>query len=212
MTRAAEGPSPAEVSTRALLDGFATGDPLSTLPLGDLFQGLGKRSFGMLLFVSTLPAFLPVPGVAGALSGPFVSLLGLQLLAGRRQPWLPGFIARRGPKRASMANFRDRVAPWLLRLEAVTHPRNARMLDHRLASAFTGLQLVLLGLLLMLPIPFTNYVFAGLILLYAFALLERDGRLMAIAWVAGITGGAVIAVLSGSLAAVVAQWLERWFS
>lgn len=212
MTRAAEGPSPADVSTRALLDGFATGDPLSTLPLGDLFQGLGKRSFGMLLFVSTLPAFLPVPGVAGALSGPFVALLGLQLLAGRRQPWLPGFIARRGPKRAAMANFRDRVAPWLLRLEAVTHPRNARMLDHRLASAFTGLQLVLLGLLLMLPIPFTNYVFAGLILLYAFALLERDGRLMAIAWVAGITGGAVIAVLSGSLAAVVAQWLERWFS
>ncbi len=197
-----------EPGTRSLLDGFAMGDPDAVLHLGDLFSGLGRRSFGMLLFLSTLPAFTPIPGLAGALSGPFVVLLGLQLLIGRRDPWLPGFVARRGPKRATLAGFRDRVSPWLVRVERFAQPRMSAMLDHPLASAFTGLQLALLGVLLLLPIPLTNYLFAVLLLLYAFALIERDGRLMAGAWLAGIVGGSVVAVLSGSAAAAAARWIE----
>ena len=59
------------------------------------------------------------------------------------------------------------------------------LLDHRIAGMFTGLLLVLLGLLLALPIPFTNYLFGGLLLLFALALLERDGALMIVAWIAG---------------------------
>src|SRR5690606_40371405 len=59
-----------------------------------------------------------------------------------------------------------------------------------------------------LPIPFTNFVFGGLLLLFAFALLERDGRLMAIAWIAGAAAVAVFGVLSGQLAAMAARWVD----
>lgn len=206
MTRRAERTPPP--GTRSLLDDFASGDPDGVLQLGELFSGLGRRSFGMLLFLSTLPAFMPIPGLAGALSGPFVVLLGLQLLVGRRNPWLPMFVARRGPRRSQLSSFRDRVSPWLARVERIARPRMPGLLDHPLASAFTGLQLALLGVLLLLPIPLTNYVFAILLLLYAFALIERDGRLMLGAWIAGIVGGGIIAVLSGSAAAAAAQWIE----
>lgn len=197
-----------EQGTRALLDGFAVGDPAEVLKLGDVFAGLGKRSFGMLLFISTLPAFIPIPGVGGAISGPLVVMIGVQLLVGLRKPWLPGFIARRGPHRRAMASFRDRIAPWLTRLERAVRPRAAVLLDHRLASALSGVLLILLGLLLSLPIPFTNYLFAGLLLLFAFALLERDGMLMALAWVLGSVAVAVFGVLSGSLATAAAGWLD----
>jgi len=200
-----------EQGTRALLDGFAVGDPAEVLKLGDVFAGLGKRSFGMLLFISTLPAFIPIPGVGGAISGPLVMMIGVQLLVGLRKPWLPGFIARRGPHRRAMASFRDRIAPWLARLERTVRPRAAALLDHRLASAVSGLLLILLGLLLSLPIPFTNYLFAGLLLLFAFALLERDGLLMALAWVFGSVAVAVFGVLSGSLATAAAGWLDLLF-
>ena len=47
-----------EAGTRALLDGFAVGDPDEVLKLRDVFHGLGDRSFGMLLFIATLPAFI----------------------------------------------------------------------------------------------------------------------------------------------------------
>lgn len=205
MTRRVEH---AEAGTRALLDVFATGDPDESLRLGDLFAGLGKRSFGMLLFVSTLPAFIPIPGLAGALSGPLVMLVGVQLLIGLRKPWLPGFIARRGPHRSKMIRFRDRLAPWLTRLEKVVRPRLAGVLDHRLANLMTGLQLLLLGLLLLLPLPFTNFLFGALLFLFALALLERDGRLMLVSWIAGAIAIAVFGILSGSLAAQATKWID----
>lgn len=197
-----------EAGTRALLDVFAAGDPDEQLRLGDVLHGLGDRSFGMLLFVSTIPAFIPIPGVGGAISGPLVMLIGLQLLIGLRQPWLPKFLARRGPHRHAMARFRDLLAPWLIRLEKLVRPRATILLDHRLADFFTGLLLLLLGLLLSLPIPFTNYLFGALLLLFAFALLERDGWLLGAAWAAGVIAIAVFGVLSGTLASVAARWLD----
>ena len=176
--------------------------------MGDVFAGLGKRSFGMLLFVSTLPAFIPIPGVGGAISGPLSVLIGMQLLVGMRKPWLPRFIATRGPHRHLMVRFRDKLSPWLARLERLVHPRGDMLLDHRMASALSGLMLILLGVLLALPIPLTNYLFGGLLLLFALALLERDGWLMALAWIAGAISIGVFGVLSGSLAATAARWID----
>lgn len=208
MTPTASHRGPPEAGTRALLDGFAEGDPEAVLKLGDVFAGLGKRSFGMLLFISTLAAFIPIPGVGGAVSGPLVMMIGVQLLVGLRKPWLPRFVANRGPHRRAMAHFRDKLSPWLTRLERVVRPRWAPLLDHRLASLITGLLLMVLGLLLSLPIPFTNYLFGVLLLLFAFALLERDGRLMALAWACGAIAVAVFGVLSGQLATVAARWVD----
>jgi hypothetical protein len=73
----------------------------------------------------------------------------------------------------------------------------------------TGLLLVLLGFLLSLPIPLTNYLFGGLLLLLAFAMLERDGALMLVAWAGGIASVAVFGVLSGKFAAIAAEGIDR---
>ena len=211
MTPRARRAASDEAGTRALLDAFAVGAPNEILRLGDVFAGLGKRSFGMLLFVSTLPAFIPIPGVGGAISGPLVILIGAQLLIGLRQPWLPGFIARRGPHRHAITRFRNLLSPWLARLERVVHPRADALLDHRLASTLSGLMLILLGLLLSLPIPLTNYLFGGLLLLFALALLERDGWLMAVAWILGAIAIGVFGVLSENLAMMAARWIDVLF-
>ena len=125
-------------------------------------------------------------------------------------PWLPGFIARRGPKRQALARFERMVDPWLARLERIVRPRLTAVLDHPLATAFTGL-LLLLGLLLALPIPLTNYVFGGLILLYALALLERDGALMLAAWGLGIVALVTTGALSGGLITALQAWVETTF-
>lgn len=208
MKTAAPDRHPHAVGTRALLDLIANSYPGDRLRLGDVLAGLGNRSFGMMLFIATLPAFIPIPGLAGAVSGPLVMLVGLQLLVGLRRPWLPRALAERGPQRQSLIRFRDRLAPWLDRLERLVRPRAEAVLDLRVASCFTGLLLVLLGLLLSLPIPFTNFLFGALLLLFALALLERDGWLMLVAWGAGIVGIGVFGVLSGSLAGAASRWID----
>lgn len=203
------GKHPHEAGTRALLAVLAAGDPDERIRFRDVFGGLGTRAFGMLLFVATLPAFIPIPGVGGAVSGPLAILIGAQLLIGLRKPWLPKFIADRGPHRSAMIRFEHMLSPWLRRLERLVKPRLSTLLDHRLAGMFSGLLLVLLGLLLALPIPLTNYIFGGLLLLFALALLERDGALMTAAWIAGTIAVVVFGVLSGNLVAMAVEWIDR---
>ena len=196
-----------EAGVRALLAAYAVGDPDEALRLDDLLAGLGKRVFGMLLVIAAIPAFIPVPGLAGAISGPLTVVVGAQLLIGLRRPWLPRFLSRRGPYRHTLIGFERRISPLLARIERRIRPRMAGMLDHRLAASFTGLLMVLLGILLALPIPFTNYLFGALLMAYALALLERDGALMLLCWAAGLLAIAVFGVASGALAAAAAHWI-----
>jgi hypothetical protein len=200
---------PSAPGMRSVLDSMAYGDPADTLALRDVVTGLGRSTFGVLLFLASLPAFIPIPGLAGALSGPLVVLVGLQILILLPNPWLPGFIARRGPLRSTVIRFDRMLSPWLRRIEKAVRPRMLNMLDHPLATIFTGLQLVLLGILLSLPIPLTNFLFAGLLMVYALALLERDGILMLIAWAMGSTAIGIFGVLSGNLVAWMWAWVEK---
>lgn len=190
---------------RALLDMLAQGDPDDTVALGEL-ASLDQHAFGVLLFISALPAFITIP-IGGAISGPLAMLVGAQLLIGRRRAWMPEVIARRGPHRRTVATFSRRLAPWLARLESLVRPRLPRLVDHGPAMVLTGALLILLGFLLSLPIPLTNYLFGVLLLLFALALLERDGVLMLVAWTAGIAAVVVFGLLSGNLAAMVLPWL-----
>ena len=94
----------------------------------------------------------PSPASAAPSGGPLTVLVGVHLLVGMRRLCLPRFIARRGPRRASLQAFDRMLAPWLARLERLVKPRMTALIEHRAAAVFTGLLLVLLGILLALPI------------------------------------------------------------
>ena len=91
--------------------------------------------------------------------------------------------------------------------ERLIRPRLEVLTDHTLANMFTGLLLILLGFLLSLPIPFTNYPFGLLLMAFALALIERDGALMLLLWLVG--SGACVA--SALLSAEVIDVLQRLF-
>ena len=214
MNSPAEGAAPPPAAGNGiarLLQSFAHGDPEQVLALDGLLHGLGRSAFGMFLFVSILPGFIPIPGFAGAVSGPLVVLIGVQLIAGLRKPWVPGFIGRRGPRRSTMARFCNRITPWMARLEHLVRPRLQVLTGNRMANAFTGLLLVALGLLLALPVPMTNYLFAGILLLFALALMERDGALLLGLWLVSTAGLLSMGLLSERLVVLVGRWLEQLF-
>lgn len=207
----AEHDRPAQATARSVLAALAVGPPDDVIPLRSVMEGLGGSMFGMLLFIAILPAFLPIPGLAGALSGPLVSLIGLQLLVFMRRPWLPRMVAERGPRRGTLARFAQRISPWLQRLERVVRPRLPGLIEHPAATMFTGLLLLLLGILLALPIPLTNYVFGLLLLAFALALVERDGALMLVAWATDLVAIVFFGLAGGTLATLAAEWMGRLF-
>ena len=208
MSSPADAGGPRGDGIAALLELARSGDADEVLTLRAILGDLQDSAFGMFLLIAIIPSFIPIPGVAGAISGPLVMLVGAQMLAGLRRPWLPGPLGRRGPKRHTVARFVGAASRWLDRLDRLLKPRLAP-LTGTAGRRFTGLLLLLLGVLLALPIPFTNYLFGGLLLVFALALLERDGVVLLLAWAAGIAAVVACGVLSGNLVELGAGWLQR---
>jgi hypothetical protein len=200
-------PPATTISTRILIDRLAHGDPAASVTLGELLDEFSERAFGLFVMLALIPNFLPIPFAVGTISGAFIIGIGVQLVLHVQHPWLPRFLARRPIQRATLVRFRDRLDKWLARIEKLTRPRTQVVLDHPLGHAFSGLLLIVLGFILALPIPGTNYLFGLLLLGYAFALIERDGRLMLICWALGL---AEITAIGFSSKQLIVWGAEAW--
>ncbi len=172
---------------------------------GDLVEPLHERAFGFLVLVLALPNFIPVPTGIGGPVGVLIALAGLQMLLGLVKPWLPRRLAEYRVARSAAEKTLNFGLPLLTRLERLARPRLER-LTHRPASLFTGLLLMVIGALLALPIPFTNWPIGALLLLYGIALMERDGILLLVLWVLSLAGIGTFVSLSGALLHLLGSW------
>jgi hypothetical protein len=173
--------SPNAPRTTELLRHALAAQSGETITLGEFIDPLGERAFGFLLLALALPNFIPAPIGVGGVMGVLVVLVGLQMLIGLEQPWLPRTLRRRGHPRASVERFVTRITPMLRWLERLSRPRLERLARHPVHRV-SGLVLVLLGAALALPIPFTNYPFGFLLLMFGVALIEGDGVLLTVTW------------------------------
>ncbi|EQD27924.1 Exopolysaccharide synthesis, ExoD, partial [mine drainage metagenome] len=167
--------------TSAVLQAALDAQPGEQIRLGDLVEPLHERAFGFLVLVLALPNFVPVPIGIGGPMGVLIALVGMQMLLGLSRPWLPRVVANFRIARNSAVKVLNLSLPLLTRLEKLARPR-LETLTHRPASLFSGLLLLVIGALLALPIPFTNWPIGVLLLLYGIALMERDGALLLASW------------------------------
>ena len=177
------------------------------ISVGEIVDHLKDRAFGLLLLVFALPNVVPVgiPGVSTVLGVPLI-LLAFQLLIGRPMPWFPRWVRRRCLSRPKLAAALGHARPHIRRMERLLRPR-LLLLTGPLGERLLALIALALAIILALPIPFGNWPPALAIVLFALALLERDGlfyvlglcaTLLAIAFLAG-AGAAFLAAVMGVL-------------
>lgn len=145
------------------------------ITLGEIVQRIGDRGFGLLLLVLSLPSALPLP--APGYSTPFgilIAILALQMISGRRAPWLPA-------KAASMrlhGKFADQMlafaGKFFGKVEFLIRPR-LRWVGSRGGMAFLGILVLIMACLMILPIPLTNTFPAFVIFVIGVGLTEEDG-------------------------------------
>ncbi|HET7268441.1 MAG TPA: exopolysaccharide biosynthesis protein [Oleiagrimonas sp.] len=169
-------------TTVALLRDAITSNHSDDITLKVLLEPLRSSAFGVVLLVLAIPNFIPLPIGIGGIMGVLVIALGMQMLCGMEHPLIPARLRRKTMHRTRVLRFLERTRGITRRLERWCKPRMTVMVQ-RPWSLVSGLALVILGLLLSLPIPFTNYVFGVLLLAFAFALIERDGALLLVMWV-----------------------------
>jgi len=162
-----------------------------SVTLADFLTTVGERSFGALLVLLAIPNMVAglIPGVSIILGLPLL-LVSLQLLVGADKPWLPKRLARLEIPRSDLRRIVERARTPLQRLERALKPRLG-FLTAPWAERLIGLTCLGLSLLVFLPIPFANLLPATGILLFGFAMLERDGLLALVAFAIAGAGAAL---------------------
>lgn len=150
--------------------------------LGELTGRMRGGGLGLVVIFVCLPFLQPLPmGGLSSVIGPFIALQGLQLLRGRKELYLPGWIARRRLDERMLLVLLGAARTFFGLAEKVSRPRwRAFAASPRAAGAGLALSGALLSL--PFPIPMSNIICAGPAVLLSLALLEEDGALAAAGW------------------------------
>jgi len=154
------------------------------LTLGDILSETSERGFSLVITLLVLPFLFPMPpGLTSPLGGACL-ILSLQMVLGRRSPWLPKKIANYQFPHAFAQIILQNLRRVTRVLEKIARPRWEKVANHPWIWRFNGLCLSWLTILLISPIPFTNPIPTVGILLLAVATIESDGLLMCIGYIA----------------------------
>lgn len=162
-----------------------------------IMDEVGRRSFGPLLLLAGLTVLAPIigdlPGVP-TLIGMVVLLIAVQLLLGRHNFWLPGFMLNRSVSKDKL----HKALTWLKKPARFID----KLLSPRLAVLTRGpmvrvIAVVCLGIALAMPVmeivPFSANLAGIALTAFGLALIARDGLLALIALVfTGLMMGVVV--------------------
>ncbi len=152
------------------------------LTLGDILAETSERGFSLVMALLVLPFLFPMPpGLTGPFGGACL-LLSMQMILGKRSPWLPKKIANYKFPRSLSQVILQNLSRVTRILEKITRPRLAQIANHNWTWRLNGLCISWLTVLLISPIPFTNPIPTVGILLLAVAAIESDGLLMCIGY------------------------------
>ena len=157
----------------------------------ELLATVGRRSYGPLLLVIGLFSISPatiVPGMTW-LSAGLTLVIALQMLVGRRTPWLPRGALDASVSREMVVKGVAGFRPIARRVDAMMRPRLTFLASPpfvnliALACAFTALVTIPLGL-----IPFAPLAPGFAIVMFGLGMTSRDGLLITFALM--VVGGA----------------------
>jgi hypothetical protein len=177
------------------------------LTLAELKHALQSRGSAMLLILLALPfCFVAIPG----LSMPFgiaISSIGACLAIGR-EPWLPRFIMNRQLSTARSDQLLVGAIKMARRLEKLVRPRLYFLHAGPGMLRLIGCVIVIagIGLMLPLPIPFSNSIPAWAVVLLAVGMMEKDGLFVLLGHLTAM-GAWVFIGLTSAFAVGGFQWL-----
>jgi hypothetical protein len=174
--------------------------PADYFTLGWLTATLHQRSFFIIMLFLGLLAMAPV---GSTVPGLMLVLLAVQMIAGRREPIVPRFIAARLLPTRHLLRLGRRTIPVLKYLEKAVHPRWPAIFEA--TKRVVGVMILLLtAALLLTPVPLSNVAPAAVIALIAIANIEEDGLLLSVALLAamvliGVASAAVWGTIVGAV-------------
>lgn len=185
--------------------------PEERLGVNEVVGAFGERAFGALMLFVGLLNLIPWPPGGTTITGAPLLFITFQLALGREVLWLPRWMCRTSFDRGNFRGGVQRILPTLRRVERLTRPRLPWFISG-MAERPIGVVCLLLSCILVLPIFGGNFAPAIAITIFAVALVQRDGVVAIIGWVA-VAASVTVLALAARLIWEMAQnswaWLER---
>ena len=164
------------------MDRLFAGPPEEAVSVQSLLDGMRGRSYPLVVAVFDVPNCIPtgIPWLS-TITGIPICIVLVQMLMARPSAHLPRFIGNKALPRSRLQRFMVHARPKLGWLERRVRPRMGGWIRHtpRLALSLAALAN---AIVLALPIPFDNFCPAWAVMLFALALLERDGIMAMLGW------------------------------
>ncbi|WP_345684662.1 exopolysaccharide biosynthesis protein [Novipirellula caenicola] len=155
------------------------------ISLGDALDAIGQHSFAPLLLLPGLIMALPgpadLPGVPVIL-GLLVIIVAVQMVLKREHLWIPGWMEKRRVRSETvkkMVRWGQRPASWIDRL---TKKRFTALVDH---AGYAAIAIACILIAAATPVlefvPFSANIAGAAIVVFALALMARDGLLAGLA-------------------------------
>lgn len=173
--------------------------------LGDMLDRTADRGYGLLLLLLGLPMLIPfLPPGSSTIVGPLYAGFAIQMLAGARRPWVPQRFRDRVLARSTVRALRHRGLPLVRVVERLSRPRGL-WVSERVMLRAVGIMVLLMGIILLSPLPFMNTLPALSVILIGMGLLNRD----AVFVLAGMTVGLISLGLIGITARALFEVIGR---
>jgi len=157
-----------------------------TITIGKFIDIISHRGFGVVLLLLSLPAALPFPAVGYAIPfGLLIILFGFQVLVGRNSPWLPYRVCQKQIPPGFNVFLMEKGVPFLKRVERWSGQR-MEFMTQRPFGLILGVIILLKGIIMMIPIPFTNTLPALVVFILGLGLASDDGLFVLLGLVAGV--------------------------
>ena len=164
------------------------------ITLRELAEALDERSFGAFLLIFSIPDLIPLPpGVPLILGLPLV-FIAWQIIVGRNKIWLPNRVANYALEKHTLEKIVKRVYPGFRWMEAWVRPRNWP-LANPLAEQIFGVYTFILAIVVIVPIPFGNWLPAFAIATIGLAHTEQDGNCLVVGSIFGLVAILVFSLI-----------------
>jgi len=167
-------------SLEATLDRLEDVTSGETISVGDLLDAFEHRGFGPVLLILALVCMLPTGAIPGVASGTALVIvaMALQIVAGRRHPWVPRRVASMSLRRDAVLKALKTARPTARRIDRALATR-LKFLTHHVANAIVALVICALAISIvpLQVIPFAAALPALVIAVFALGITARDGVL-----------------------------------
>jgi hypothetical protein len=164
--------------------------------VGQILDALDARAFGLATLIFSLPSVVPMPPGVPTVVGIALLIVSLQMVIGRHELWLPGFLTKRSFSRVALVRAFEKLAPRLEAVEKIAKPR-LLFLTGKIGTVLIGLVVLFMALVLILPLPpGGNFPPALACAILGMGLAERDGIIVLFGLVVSVAATFAVSVVT----------------